>query len=157
MNIVYIPEVLLFVCNTNFELQYKFRIKTDRTTVPTRIFFDLMVTNCQVEAEWKTNLHLLQIKLRVVFALQILSAGSFDLTEIISRDPIVEITKQTMVRNFLKFRKRKDYCKRSWTWSVLRVVSLCFCYVLLLIHFIDVAMSILCKEKCCTPKINRRY
>lgn len=49
---------------------------------------------------------LLQIKGRFIFTLQILSTGNFDLTEIISRDHIVEIRKQLkMVRKFPKNQK----------------------------------------------------
>ena len=141
MNIVYIPEISLFVCNTEFGLQYEIRINTDRTTIPTRIFLDLMVTNWLKPSE---RLICTYYKLKDVSYLHykfcqqgiLISLRSFYATEIISRDHIVEIKKQTMVRNFRKFRKRMDYRKRSQTWSVPRVVSLCFCHVsLLLIHF----------------------
>ena len=86
---MYIPEILLFVCNSDFELQYQIRIKTKRTAIATRIFLDLMVTNWLKPSE---RLICATNKLKdVVFALQILSARYFDLTEIISRDHIVAI------------------------------------------------------------------
>lgn len=39
--------MLLCVCKFDFELQYEIRMKTERTTVPTKMFLDLMVTNRQ--------------------------------------------------------------------------------------------------------------